>query len=69
MPKKPSPPDDAGLEEARAEHTRLGAEIARHDELYHGEDAPEISDAAYDDLRRRYTALEQAFPVLAGAAA
>jgi len=67
MPKKPSPPDDAGLEEARAEHTRLGAEIARHDELYHGEDAPEISDAAYDDLRRRYTALEQAFPVLAGA--
>jgi DNA ligase (NAD+) len=67
MPKKPSPPDDAGLEEARAEHTRLGAEIARHDELYHGEDAPEISDAAYDDLRRRHTALEQAFPVLAGA--
>jgi DNA ligase (NAD+) len=67
MAKKSPPVDDAGLAEARAEHARLGAEIAHHDELYHGEDAPEISDAAYDELRRRYTALETAFPVLAGA--
>ncbi len=51
--------------EARAEHERLGGEIAEHDRRYHGEDAPTISDAAYDDLRRRYTALEAAFPELA----
>ena len=55
------------LAKARAEHARLGAEIAEHDRRYHGEDAPTISDAEYDELRRRYTALEAAFPQLAGA--
>src|ERR1700728_1145871 len=55
------------LAKARAEHARLQAEIAEHDRRSHGEDAPIISDAEYDELRRRYTALEQAFPQLAGA--
>jgi DNA ligase (NAD+) len=55
------------LAKARAEHARLGAEIAEHDRRYHGEDAPTISDAEYDELRRRYTALEAGFPQLAGA--
>src|SRR6204780_1362769 len=55
------------LAKARAEHARLGAEIAEHDRRYHGEDQPTISDAEYDQLRRRYTALEAAFPDLAGA--
>ena len=55
------------LTKARAEHARLGAEIAEHDRRYHGEDQPTISDAEYDELRRRYTALEAAFPELAGA--
>jgi DNA ligase (NAD+) len=55
------------LAKARAEHARLGAEIAEHDRRYHGEDQPTISDAEYDELRRRYTALEAAFPDLAGA--
>ncbi len=52
------------LATARAEYARLGAEIARHDELYYREDAPVISDAEYDDLRRRYEALEKAHPEL-----
>ncbi len=52
------------LTAARAEHARLGGEIARHDELYYREDAPVISDADYDDLRRRYEALEKAHPEL-----
>src|SRR6201998_956228 len=53
---------------ARAEHARLGAEIAEHDRRYHGEDAPTISDAAYDALRRRFEALEATFPQLRGTA-
>ncbi len=50
---------------ARAEHKRLGAEIALHDLAYHQNDAPEIADADYDALKRRYLALEQGFPQLA----
>jgi DNA ligase (NAD+) len=55
------------LAKARAEHARLEAEIAEHDRRYYREDAPSISDAEYDELRRRYAALEEAFPQLAGA--
>ena len=55
------------LAKAREEHARLQAEIAEHDRRYHGLDAPIISDADYDALRRRYTALEGAFPNLADA--
>jgi len=61
------PPEQLSLAAARAEHARLGAEIAEHDRRYHGEDAPIISDAEYDALRRRYTALEDAYPELADA--
>ena len=57
----------AELEAARAEHDRLGAEIAEHDKRYHQEDAPIISDAAYDALRHRYEELEKAHPELADA--
>src|SRR5271170_649837 len=57
-------PTKLTLAKARAEHARLGVEIAEHDRRYHGEDAPTISDADYDGLRRRYTALEAAFPDL-----
>ena len=52
------------LAQAREEHQRLGAEIAAHDRAYHQEDAPKISDADYDALRRRYEALEAQFPRL-----
>jgi len=42
----------------------LAAEIARHNALYHGDDAPEISDADYDALVRENNALETEFPQL-----
>ncbi len=50
--------------EAAAELERLAREIARHNRLYHGEDAPEISDAEYDALVRRNAELEAQFPQL-----
>jgi len=65
MTKKPQPAQTLAM--ARAEHARLGAEIAEHDKRYYQEDAPSVSDAEYDDLRRRYLALEAAFPELADA--
>ncbi len=58
-------PDDALTEsEAAAELARLADEIARHDRAYHERDAPEITDAEYDALRRRNAALEARFPAL-----
>jgi DNA ligase (NAD+) len=60
-----SPSASLTLVEAQKEHARLGAEIAEHDRRYHTEDAPTISDAEYDALRRRYTELERAHPSLA----
>ncbi|MBO0716516.1 MAG: NAD-dependent DNA ligase LigA, partial [Rhizobiales bacterium] len=48
----------------RAEHARLEAEIAAHDRRYYQEDAPSVSDAEYDVLRQRYSAIETRFPQL-----
>jgi len=50
--------------QAEREHARLEAEIKGHDERYYQKDAPTVSDAEYDALRRRYEAIEQRFPDL-----
>lgn len=51
-------------EQAAEELARLAAEIAGHDRRYHAEDAPTISDAAYDALKLRNAAIEARFPEL-----
>ena len=61
-------PLPATLRLARAEHARLAGVIAAHDVAYHRDDAPTVSDADYDALRRRLMAIEAAFPVLETAA-
>jgi DNA ligase (NAD+) len=58
------PVDKLNIFDAEQELARLAAVIARHDRLYHQQDAPEISDAAYDALKLRNEAIERRFPGL-----
>ena len=51
-------------EQAAAELALLAKTIAEHDFRYNTQDAPTISDAEYDALRRRNQAIEQRFPHL-----
>src|SRR5438445_5629923 len=48
--------------QAKVELKRLALEIERHDKAYYQEDAPKISDAQYDALRKRFNAVEARFP-------
>ncbi len=56
--------DELTEKQAKAEHARLAAELAEHDRRYYQDDAPTVSDAEYDELRRRYGAIEVRFPQL-----
>ncbi|SCB24755.1 NAD-dependent DNA ligase LigA [Rhizobium multihospitium] len=64
MSTEQKPVEDLTEEEAAAALAYLAAEVARNDALYHGKDAPEISDAEYDALKRRNDAIEARFPAL-----
>jgi len=50
--------------DAAQELATLAAEIARHDQAYHEQDAPLIGDTEYDALRQRNAAIEAEFPHL-----
>ncbi len=58
------PVDQLTEAEAKAELERLAEDIARADRAYHERDAPEITDAEYDELRRRNNAIELRYPAL-----
>src|ERR1700692_878964 len=64
--KPKAPPDVSTLTKAQAkvELMRLKLEIEGHDKHYYQDDAPKISDADYDALRRRVNAIEAKFPDL-----
>ncbi len=50
--------------EALTELARLGKSLSAANTAYHTLDAPEISDAEYDAIKRRNAAIEARFPVL-----
>src|SRR5215467_4465786 len=50
--------------QAKSELRRLAEEIGAHDRRYYQEDAPTVSDAQYDALRRRNDEIEARFPEL-----
>jgi DNA ligase (NAD+) len=62
MAEKPVP--ELTEAEAVEELTRLADEIAQHDIRYFQDDAPSVSDAEYDALKRRNADIEAAFPHL-----
>ncbi len=64
MKTEPLPVDRLTDLEAAVELAKLATEIAGHDRAYHVLDAPTVSDAEYDALRRRNEAIEAAFPHL-----
>jgi DNA ligase (NAD+) len=63
-PKTPTDPTTLTKAQAKVELKRLALEIEGHNERYYQKDAPTVSDAAYDALRRRLEALEAKFPEL-----
>ncbi|RED28488.1 DNA ligase (NAD+) [Rhodopseudomonas thermotolerans] len=70
MTKLPKPPPDIATltkPKAKIELMRLRLSIEGHDKAYYQDDAPKISDADYDALRRRLEAIEQKFPELVSA--
>ncbi|MCX8228079.1 MAG: NAD-dependent DNA ligase LigA, partial [Sulfitobacter sp.] len=50
--------------QAKAELEKLASALNQANVAYHGEDAPQISDAEYDRLKRRNTEIEDKFPAL-----
>src|ERR1035437_1650587 len=56
------PVDTLTKAQAKVELKRLTLEIERHDKAYYQEDAPKISDADYEALRKRFNAIEARFP-------
>jgi len=63
-PKTPAPVNSLTRAKAAVEHKRLALEIEAHNERYYQKDAPTVSDAAYDALRRRLEEIEARFPDL-----
>lgn len=55
------------LDKAKDEIQALRIDIERHNRLYHGDDNPEITDAAFDVLIKRHNELEKLYPEIAAA--
>ena len=53
--------------DAQVRHADLVKEIRRHDEAYYQQDAPTVSDAEYDKLRKELEDIETRYPDLSSA--
>ena len=51
--------------EAQSRIAELRTQVAHHDELYYRRTTPEITDFAYDALKRELADLETQFPLFA----
>ncbi|MGI9370061.1 MAG: NAD-dependent DNA ligase LigA, partial [Ruegeria sp.] len=58
------PVENLTEEQAQAELARLSRLLHRANDLYHTQDAPEISDAEYDALKQRNAQIEAKYPDL-----
>ncbi|MCH2165535.1 MAG: NAD-dependent DNA ligase LigA [Marinovum sp.] len=56
--------DNLTEQDARVELARLSSVLSQANQAYHQADAPMLSDAEYDALRRRNAAIEARFPTL-----
>lgn len=56
--------EDLSAAQAKVELAWLAAQLAAANTAYHRDDAPEMSDADYDALKKRNTAIEVQFPDL-----
>jgi DNA ligase (NAD+) len=59
-----TPVDLLTAKQAKEEHARLQVAISQADKRYYQDDRPSITDAEYDELRKRYNAIEARFPDL-----
>ena len=59
-----TPVAELTTDQAKAELARLAELLNRANTAYHGQDAPEMSDADYDALKRRNAEIEAQFPEL-----
>ncbi|MEQ1719227.1 MAG: NAD-dependent DNA ligase LigA [Hyphomicrobium sp.] len=60
--KSPSNIEAPGVEAARGEIRELEKQLKHHDYLYNVLDAPELTDAEFDELKKRYEELKNNFP-------
>ena len=49
-------------QKVKKEYLALVAELNKHNDLYHNQDSPEISDQEYDQLFKKLLVLERKFP-------
>src|ERR1700759_5837414 len=62
---KAKPPIDVAKltkAQAKVELMRLALELEAHDKRYYQDDAPKVTDWEYDELRKRFNAIEKRFP-------
>ena len=49
-------------QKVKKEYLALVSELNKHNDLYHNQDSPEITDQEYDQLFKRLLILEDEFP-------